>query len=370
MGRGVQDVAGGGLLLGDDVVPLQQMLAGDQDFTAAVHRGIPDLYAGLGFHLENSAGQGLAVNVHLGDGQLRLLVVFEMDGGRAVGDQRDHLMFRVDDVAVRDGVLPHLDHAGVQVLDEDFAVCVCGLGGDGAAVRLLDSKRHALHRLPGHSVHLHNFQIRLGLVVHHQLGQLAGEELHMELTLHLHIAGRRVHLLDGVHARLQIVDADFAVHIGDPVQIVAAILNFGNAEGCAGEVFTRIGVILYQLKVGLGRVGKDKLRVFVGVELDDADSIIYEIAVRGLQLPHLIGAGVQLAEVNFPVDIRGELLPEAAAHLLELKADIGQGGHGHAVHLDKMDAGLAAIEEDHLFDAVPRVELHLLGRGVQHMAVI
>ncbi len=34
-----------------------------------------------------------------------------------------------------------------------------------------------------------------------------------------------------------------------------------------------------------------------------------------------------------------------------------------------MNAGQAVIEENQLFDAVPGLQLHFLGRGIQHMAV-
>ena len=177
-------------------------------------------------------------------------------------------------------------------------------------------------------------------------------------------------LLDGVHARFQIGNIDLSVIIGDAVKVVGAVLNAGDAEMNAAQPgAVRAG--LDKPQRGLGGVGEHKVGVLVRVHLHHTDSIINQIAVRGLQLPDFIRAGGQLTEVNLAVHIGGELLPVAAAHQLELKADIGQGAHGHAVHLDKMDARFQGIEKDQLPRLrVAGLQFDLLGGAVHHMGVI
>ena len=42
-------------------------------------------------------------------------------------------------------------------------------------------------------------------------------------------------LTDGVNAKLQVGDQDLSLFIGSAIQVVGAILNFGDAEGHAGQ---------------------------------------------------------------------------------------------------------------------------------------
>ena len=122
---------------------------------------------------------------------------------------------------------------------------------------------------------------------------------------------------------------------------------------------------------GHGGVGEHEVCVLVRVDLHHAHSIVNQIPVRGLQLPHLVCAGFQLGQVNFTVDVGGKLLPVGTAHLFELKADIGQGTHRHAVHLYQMDARFQAVEENKgLRPGLSGLQLDLLGRGSDHMGVI
>ena len=161
------------------------------------------------------------------------------------------------------------------------------------------------------------------------------------------VVGNGGRFLDGIYSRFQVGDVDLAVLVGDAVKVVGAVLNPGDAEMDAAQPgAVRAG--LDKPQGGLGRVGEHKIGVFVRVDLNDTNSIVDQVAVRGLQLPHFVCAGGQLGEVDFPVDVRGELLPVAAAHQLELKADVGQGFHGDAVHLNQVDARFQGIEKDQL----------------------
>ena len=105
--------------------------------------------------------------------------------------------------------------------------------------------------------------------------------------------------------------------------------------------------------------------------MNDTHSIVNQIPLRGLQLPDFIRAGGQLGQVDLAIDVRGELLPVAAAHQLELKADIGQGFHGDAVHLNQVDARFQAVEENQLPRLrVPGFQFDLLGGAVDNVRVI
>ena len=177
-------------------------------------------------------------------------------------------------------------------------------------------------------------------------------------------------LLHRVHTRLQIGDVDFTVVIGDAVEVVGSILNLGNPEmDTAQPGAVRAG--LNQTEGGLGCVGKHEIRIFIGIDLHHTDGIINEVPIRRFQLPDLICAGGQLTEVNLAVDVGSELLPVAAAHQLELKSDIGQGLHGHAIHLHQVDARLQGIKKDQFTRLrVAGLQFDLLRRGSNHMGVI
>ena len=128
---------------------------------------------------------------------------------------------------------------------------------------------------------------------------------------------------------------------------VGAILNAGDTEMDAAQPgAVRAG--LNQPQGGFRRVREHKIGVLVRVHLHHPHGVVHQITLRRFQLPHLVCAGGQLGQVDFPVDVGGELLPVAPTHQLELKADVGQGFHGDAVHLNQVDARFQGIEKDQL----------------------
>ena len=161
------------------------------------------------------------------------------------------------------------------------------------------------------------------------------------------VVGYRGGLLDGVHTRFQVGNVNLAGIIGDAVKIVGAVLDFSDPKmhpAQPGAVRTGLD----KPQGGLGGVGENKVGVLVRVDLHHPHSVIHEVAVRGLQLPHFISAGGQLRQVDFSVQIGGKFLAIRAAHQLELKSDVGQGSHGDAVHLNQVDARFQRVEKDQL----------------------
>ena len=117
-------------------------------------------------------------------------------------------------------------------------------------------------------------------------------------------------------------------------------------------------------------IGEHKLGLVTAVQVDDPLGIVYHIA-GALQFRYYISAHGELGEVDGPVLGSGVLLrPEAAIHCLKTESGVGDRlGEVGTVYLDKMDAGQAVIEEHQVFDAISGLQLHLLGSGIQHMAV-
>ena len=286
-----------------------------------------------------------------------------------VGVQSDQLGFRVHEVGRGDGLLGDLIHAGEQVGQNRLALRV-GLDLIHAvAVRGLHQKHRVGNRLPGIGVPLVDHEVGAALVLDGDRGCLAGEQLHVVLSQVKDVVRHGGGLLHGVHARLQVGDVDLTVLVGNTVQVAAPILDPGDAEMHPRQG-RAVRADLNEPQGRLGGVGEHEIGVFIGIDLYHTDSVVNEIAVRGLQLPDLIGAGLQFGQVDLPVFIGGELLPVAATHQLELKADVGDGLHGHAVHLDEVDTRLSVVEEDQLLDPIPRLQLDLLGHGLHNMFIV
>ena len=296
-------------------------------------------------------------------------MVLKIDGVVAVGVERHKLAGSVHEPGGGDGFLAHLVHSRQQVGQDGLAGRVRLDLIHTMPIRRFHQKNGVGDGLPSVRVLFADDKVGALLVLNGQRGGLAGEQLHVVLPQVDDVVGHRGGFFDRVHPRLQLGDVDLTLIVCDTVQVVAAVLNPGNPEMYAAQPgAVRAG--LDNPQRGLGRVGEHEAGVLVRVHLNDANSIVRQIPLRGLQLPHLIGAGGQLAEVDLAIDVRGELLPVAAAHQLELKADIGKGLHGNTVHLHQMNPRLEAVEEHQGLDAVPRLNLNLLGRAVHHVGVI
>ena len=287
-----------------------------------------------------------------------------------VGVQRHQLGRGVHQPRGGNGLFRNLIHTRQEIVQRGLALAVRLDLIDAVAVRRLDQKHRIRDRLPGVGIVLIDNQVRALLVLNRQSRSFAREQLHMVLPHVNDVIGDSGGLLDRVHPRLQIVNVDLAVRLGDPVQIMRPVLNLGDAEVDAAQPGTvRAGFNQFQSR--FGRVGKYEVGVLIRIDLHHANGVVNEIAVRRFQLTHLVGPRLQLREVDLAIDVGPKFLPVRAANLLELKAYIGQRFHRHAVHLDKVDARLQAVKEDQrLRPRLARFQLNLLGRGVDHMGII
>ena len=80
----VQDIACRGLLFGDEIVALSEVLLGHGDGAVRADREVADLYPGLGLDLEDGPGEVLALDVHLHQFQAGLLIVEENQLSNAI----------------------------------------------------------------------------------------------------------------------------------------------------------------------------------------------------------------------------------------------------------------------------------------------
>ena len=370
MGRGIENVAVRGLNFCDDVIALVQMDVFNGDGAIRADGEITDFHACLGFHLENRAGQSVAIDVYLVDGQRRPLVVLELHGGVAVRLQGDLLGRGVQNVALRDTLLRDGVDTGQQVLNGHSAILASGLGGDGGAVSIVQRKGHAGNGFAGVLVGFADGQIGPLVVLNGDGAGLAGEQFYPVLSFIQNVIGNGGRLLNQIDTRLQVGNKDFALGIGRTVEVVTAVLDFGDAERHTAQRGA-IGAELDKVKTGLDGVGKHELTGFIGVQLNDPLGLVNDVARAGF-FRHHIRAGVQLTEVDFAVLVGGELLgAEAAVHGLDLEYGVGNDfGRIGRIHLDQPQAGFPAVEEHQLQNAAACFQLDLLGHGLDDMFVI
>ena len=159
------------------------------------------------------------------------------------------------------------------------------------------------------------------------------------------MVGHRSCLFDGVHPRLQVSNQDLALSIGGTVQVVASILDLGDAERHTRQPGA-VGAELDQLEGRLDGVGKDELGVLIGVKLDDALGLVDDVAGAGLLRYH-IGPSRQVGQVDLAVFIGGELLRSVVTrHRLDFKDRIGDHlGRICGIYLNEPHAGFHVIKE-------------------------
>ena len=333
---------------------------------------VPDLTGtgliGLESDAELGPLNGIAGDaVDLIDGQCRLRVVLKLHGTRSVGEQSDQLMLLIEQVAIGYGLLPDLIDTGHQLLQEAAAILIGSHGSQRGGIHTLDSECDACDRLAGDCVCLQDLQVGHTIVGDYQLTGLAGEQFHMVLTQILHIAFRCIHLNDGVDAGLQIGDVDFTVGVGDAIEVMSAILNLRNAEGCSGQALAIEAIQLDQAEAGHAGIGKDELCILITIDLNDTSGVINQVAFRCFQLSDLICTGLQGGQVNLTILIGHIFLGEGATHMLNAESRIGLRLQCSAIQLHQMDAGLLVIEENQLQNTVRALQLNLLRIGIDDM---
>ena len=118
-------------------------------------------------------------------------------------------------------------------------------------------------------------------------------------------------------------------------------------------------------------VRKNEFGNLVAVQLDNALLLVNDITRTG-DLRHHISAQRQLAQVDLAVLVRGVFFrAKRAVYGLDLKLGVGDTSGGIAgIHLDQLHAWLPVVVEGELFDSIPGVKLHLLGRTVDDVFII
>ena len=179
MRGGVQNVAVRGLDFGDDVVTLIQMDILNGNRTVRAYGEVSNLHARLGLDFKDSPRQGVAVDVHLVDGQRGPLVVLELHRSVPVRLQC-HLLGRgVQDIALRHTLLGDGVDAGQQVLDGHGAVLAGGFGGNGGAVRIVQREGDAGDGFAGVLISLADSQVRPLVVLNGDCRGLTREQLNV-----------------------------------------------------------------------------------------------------------------------------------------------------------------------------------------------
>ena len=159
------------------------------------------------------------------------------------------------------------------------------------------------------------------------------------------VVRNRIQLLDRVHPRLQLGNQDFAVLIGGAIQVPAAVLNFGDAEGHAGQPGA-VRAQFDEVQGGLDGVGEHEPGCLVGLQLDNPLGLVDDVS-GALQFSDHIGAGGQLGQVDLSVLVGGELR-RAPGTVHGLNPELGVRDHLgwiRAVHLDQPDPGFQIVEK-------------------------
>ena len=109
----------------------------------------------------------------------------------------------------------------------------------------------------------------------------------------------------------------------------------------------------------------------LGVQVDDPLGVVDHIS-RTLQFRHYHCASGELGQVDGPVR-QSSVLHRPPGAVYCFKTETGVGDHFRevaAVHLCEMDSRFQVVKENQRFNAVPGLQLHLLGRGDGDMGVI
>ena len=163
-----------------------------------------------------------------------------------------------------------------------------------------------LNRLPGVGVGFMDIEIGALVVGQGDRTGLAREQFYMVLGIVRDVVLHRGQFTHRVNARLQIGDQDFSRGIGGAVQVVATVLNPGDAESHPGQPGA-VAAQFDKLEGGLDMVGKNELGVFIWLQLNDALGLIDDVAITGF-FSHYIGARGEHGKVNFSIFVRPELL--------------------------------------------------------------
>ena len=291
--------------------------------------GIPDLER----HIFDSI---MCDGIFLDDLDGRALIILEIDIPIPVGEQRHHLRLLGQQVGLRDRLFDDLHDAGQQVLHHGDAVLVRLHFRDRVAVRTFHQIDRMLNRLPGVGVGFMDIEVGALVVGQSDRAGLAREQFYMVLGIVRDVVLHRGQFADGINARLQIGNQDFAIGISGAVQVVAAILDLGDAESHPGQPGA-IAAQLDELQRGLDMIGENELGVFIGLQINDTLGLVDHIAIAGF-FGHYIGAGGEHGKVDLSIFVRPELLGAIGPlHRFDLEYSVGDYLGGIVgIHLDEL----------------------------------
>ena len=201
-------------------------------------------------------------------------------------------------------------------------------------IRRADGENGVLDWLPAVRVIFIDVEVGSLMVFQHDSADLPRKQLHMMLFQVDDVIIFCGGFHQGIDARFQPFPQNFALAVGDAVQVVTPVLDPGQPEGDALQgCAVRTG--FRQEEVGLLGVGEHELDVLVGLQLNDALEVVDHIA-GALQFLHHHCAGGQLGQVDGSVRQRSHFdRPPAPVHRRKLELCIGDGlGQICAVHLD------------------------------------
>ncbi len=197
------------------------------------NREIANLHPGFGFDLKHRAGQQFTVNIRLADFQRGALVILEIHLGIAVSYNGNLLGCGIQQIVLRHALFPNGIYTRSQSIQRNSAICAGRLSGDSSAVGVVQGKSNPCYRLAGILIRFTNGQTGFAVVSDNNFAVLARKQLHMKFLGIFNIVIRHVNFLHRINTRLQIINLDFALRVGNSIKIVAAVLNFGDTESYA-----------------------------------------------------------------------------------------------------------------------------------------
>ena len=250
--------------LGDQVPAGGHILSGDHRHPVLPGDELSHQTAIRVAHLKDRVGDRLPGDrVLFGDDEWVLGSVFHLEDAALVFIQLQ-LMDRLVQQVARQGpyLFGEIDLTRLQVLQDDFSLCIGGELPQALAVLDADLKHNALQRLEGDAVDLLNGEGGLFAVFHHQLGGFTGDELDVVMGVVGDIPRRAAQLIDLVPVLLQILEKVGPVRPGGHVHILGGGAP-GNPEHRPGERFTCIRVDLGDEELGLGKIPEDHRNIFI-----------------------------------------------------------------------------------------------------------
>ena len=248
-----------------------------------------------------------------------------------------------------------------------------GVGVEGAQVVVFaglgivrpapDLELHALNGTAGDGIHLFNEQIGLSQVAQFQGGGLVFLQIDGVDGIIGHPAILGFDLLDGISARVQPLQHDQALGVGEVLLVIAAV-DLRDAEQDAGEGFAGLLVDFQQAQTGLGAVHKVHHHVLVlgGVDPDGFAIVgVQQVGSGHVRFLNFIAPAGHIGEGGLTVRARHYVVLIAQVDSTNVEAGVGDGFAGLSVPLGNRQAALVMV---HFFHHNGLLSLQILGVDV------